>query len=104
MGLIVVIGLVKIRRNGERTGAPRPQGASVVKTPSPNPIVYGLSHYPGRCGDGFLVLAGAPLWTTGQSFFRLTPGEAALERIVGTSTVGFGTCPAWECSPIWGFS
>jgi hypothetical protein len=42
----------------------------------------------------FLVSAGAPLWSASSTMFPNSAGVAALQRAVGSSTVGFASCPA----------
>ncbi len=49
----------------------------------------------------FLVGVGAPLWSSSSTFLASTPGEAALAKAVGTSTVGFGA-HSCELPPLWG--
>ena len=48
----------------------------------------------------FLIFAGGPLWTEGQTFFGATSGEVALQRAVGSATVGFGNAQVWQTSQI----
>ena len=43
---------------------------------------------------GFLVWAGAPLWSSSPTSFASTPAEASLQHIVGDARVGFGSCPS----------
>lgn len=40
----------------------------------------------------FLVTVAAPLWSSSAQFFKPTPDVAALQRAVGSSTVGFSSC------------
>ncbi len=40
----------------------------------------------------FLIAVGAPLWSSSAKFFETTPAVDALQRAVGTSTVGFTAC------------
>ena len=42
------------------------------------------------CETGFLVAAGAPLWTSTSSPFASTPAVSALKSTVGSSVVGLG--------------
>jgi len=43
------------------------------------------------CVTAFLVAQGAPLWHSTSSYGAATPGEAALQKAVGTSLVGLGS-------------
>ena len=43
---------------------------------------------------GFLLSAGAPLWSSSTASFKATPAEAVLQRIVGNARVGLGWCPS----------
>jgi len=43
---------------------------------------------------GFLLWAGAPLWSSSPTSFTATRAEASLEHVVGDSRVGFGSCPS----------
>jgi hypothetical protein len=40
----------------------------------------------------FLVTSGAPLWSSSPQFFATTQAEGELQRLVGSSTVGLGSC------------
>ena len=46
---------------------------------------------------GFLLWAGAPLWSSSPSSFTATPAEALLQQIVGNARVGLGWCPVRHC-------
>jgi hypothetical protein len=100
VGLAIVALLVVVRRKEDRREAGKDAGdgrfASVV------------TYRRVACWSGialvavetlFLVLAGGPLWTAGQPYFQATPGETALEKAVGSSTVGFGACPVLNQFP-----
>ena len=50
------------------------------------------------CETGFLIAAGAPLWSSSPTVFTPTPAVAALQRYVGTSTVGLGPDPSFSCT------
>jgi hypothetical protein len=43
------------------------------------------------CETAFLIAAGAPIFSSSGSFYAPTAAEAKLQRIVGSSTVGFGS-------------
>ena len=43
----------------------------------------------------YLVVLGAPWWTSNTSYLAPTSGEVALQRAVGSSIVGFGTSSCW---------
>jgi hypothetical protein len=43
------------------------------------------------CETAFLVTAGAPIWASSASGLTPTPAVTTLERVVGSSLVGFGT-------------
>jgi hypothetical protein len=48
---------------------------------------------------GFLLWAGAPLWSSTSTSFAATPGERSLQHLVGDARVGFGTCPSIDQFP-----
>ena len=79
VGLIVVSMLVIVDR---RSQAHRP--ISSVK----------LGHAAGiallLCETGFLLSAGTPIPTSSTTYFKPTPAEVALQKSVGSATVGFG--------------
>ncbi len=41
----------------------------------------------------FLVASAQPLWSSSPQFFASTRAEQRFERLVGSSVVGFGSCP-----------
>ncbi len=43
---------------------------------------------------GFLLWAGAPLWSSATQSFATTSAERDLQALVGTARVGFGSCPS----------
>jgi len=47
---------------------------------------------------GFLVWAGAPLWSSSPASFAATPAEVSLQHIVGAARAGFGSCPSGVAS------
>jgi hypothetical protein len=44
--------------------------------------------------SGFLLWAGAPLWSSQAQYFPPTTGERALVALAGSSRIGFGNCPS----------
>jgi len=93
-GLAVVAVLVVVRRRSEaRCGPDGPGTAAPGRLVHPR-LLSGCAVALVVVETMFLVLAGGPLWTDGQAYFGVTLGEAALQRAVGSATVGFGTCPS----------
>lgn len=90
LGLSVAITWILARRLKERgSGAAHRRGAKNHRLLlGAGALVLGLS------GVGFLVCAGGPLFSPGERYFPVTPADAALQRAVGSATVGFGQCPS----------
>lgn len=47
----------------------------------------------------FLVTAAPRIWSSSQSFFATTPAEVELQRLVGSSRIGFAECPSVSQMP-----
>ena len=77
---LVGIGLLILARR--RKGGRRDRARQI------GPVVVGTVWL--ACATAFLVDAGGPVWPSSPSFITTTPAEAALQRAVGSSLVGYG--------------
>lgn len=92
-GLVTVAVLWVRRRRTDRRSTGRASQRSAARDAG---VVRGAAVGLVLVETAFLVLTGSPLWTTGQAYFASTSGESALQRAVGTATVGFGSCPGLD--------
>jgi hypothetical protein len=81
VGLFVALLLwsVRARRMMEATGAPTKRVGQIAAA-----VLLAVQ-------SAFLVSVGATLWTSGAQFLPTTPELVALQRAVGSTTVGFGS-------------
>lgn len=97
-GLAVVAVLIVVRRRSDRLSGPSDVHRAGAHLGHPR-LLPSCAVALVVVETMFLVLAGGPLWTAGQPYFAVTPGEMALQKAVGSSTVGFGTCPSVATFP-----
>ena len=90
VGLVVAFGSVlAYRRAGARTTVPPAGSVSAAG------MVAGLALL--LCQTAFLVVAGAPLFSSSATFFATTPPVSELQQEVGSSLVGWGPNPGYFC-------
>ena len=88
VGLVVFGFLVAAGRRTRRTESGRP---SLLGDPSRGGAVVLLIS-----STAFLVVLGAPWWTSNTTYLAPNKAEVSLQKTVGSSIVGFGTLSCWS--------
>ena len=90
VGLVVAFGSVLAYRR-----AGRPDDGTARRFRLRAGMVAGLALL--LCQTAFLVVAGAPLFSSSATFFATTPPVSELQQEVGSSLVGWGPNPGYFC-------
>ena len=97
VGLAVMAVLIMLRRRDDRQASPADAPGDVdqqVGARGRRAWVLAAAGMLAASAVAFLALADGPLWSPHQTYFPVTAADAAYQRAVGTSAVGFGVCPS----------